>query len=551
MNYLYFFILYFLLFFTGRGLGIFASMISKNNIVDQKILNSNAYIFYPVITLFFLGNIAVLTNFFFPMNNVRNLIFIVCLLINLLNFKYKLLFDYKDFIISNIIIPTILVVSSYNTWLHYDAGLYHLNNQLWINESKIVFGLGNFNIWFSWSSLYEYISSYFWLNENLILLHYLNLIFLSLFYSFLYFQISKKTSNFLKYSSLNVLFFGLLDNFGIQGGGNGFLYIQTIGKPDLAFTVIFYITFVLFINSIIKKDYEVSNFITLLYLSLFSIQLKAFGFYILPLVFYFLYKLPEFKIIFLKVKTLIVLAFIWLIKNVIISGCLIFPINLSCFSSLSWYKSGKSEFALSVLSDQHIAYKLGSSLQDWFNIWFFHGKNMQIYGNFMMSISILLVLNFILFNLRKSSHRNLNMWIKIYILIITVSWLTSAPNSRFGMIVLLMVVSTLKIQFKERKFTSKILNNKILILAIFFICIIATPRGYAYRDFLTSPFILTQVNSPSQNYVLGTNEWAVYPDNGDNKCWVNIKCMDIDRLVYKSYLNNYLLFESEDSKEFK
>ncbi len=36
-----------------------------------------------------------------------------------------------------------------------------------------------------------------------------------------------------------------------------------------------------------------------------------------------------------------------------------------------------------------------------------------------------------------------------------------------------------------------------------------------------------------------------------NNYWVNIKCMDVDRLVYKSYLNSYLLFESEDSKEFK
>ena len=36
-----------------------------------------------------------------------------------------------------------LLVSSYNVNFHYDAGLYHLNNQLWLRESNIVQGFSN------------------------------------------------------------------------------------------------------------------------------------------------------------------------------------------------------------------------------------------------------------------------------------------------------------------------------------------------------------------------------------------------------------------------
>lgn len=550
MNYLYFFIFYFSLFFTGRGLVIFLSTILKCDLVEKKIFKTELFLFYPVIALFFLGNLAVFVNFFFPMNSMRIYIFILCLFLIVLNLKYKFSFDFKDFTISNIFIPGILNISSYGIWLHYDAGLYHLNNQLWINESKVVFGLGNFNMWFSWSSLYEYISSYFWLNNNFILLHFLNLIFLSLFYSFLFYHILNKTSNFLKYSSLNVLIFGLLDNFGIQGGGNGYLYIQSVGKPDLAFTVIFYLTFIFFIDSILNEDFTLSNYIVLLYMSFFSIQLKAFGFYILPLVIYYLIKLPKVKSLVTNVKTLISLTFIWLLKNIIISGCMIFPLSISCFSSLSWYEAGKSEFAISVLSEQHIAYNPGVPLEVWFNNWIYHGKNMQIYSNFIVTFLIILFLNLILFEKSKISNLFFNFCLKAYVLLVVIFWLTSAPNPRFGMIVMLIIVSTIKIHFVERKFISKFINNKNLLLIIFFICVIATPRGYAYREMLESPLGLTQVTPPIQKYVIGTNGWSVYPYNG-NKCWVNIDCMDLDRVIYKMYFNSYLLFKSENTQRFR
>ena len=62
---------------------------------------------------------------------------------------------------------------------------------------------------------------------------------------------------------MNLTIFGLLDNFGIGGGANGFLNIQMISKPDLSTGVLFFICFVLFLNDYVKDEYKISNFIFL------------------------------------------------------------------------------------------------------------------------------------------------------------------------------------------------------------------------------------------------------------------------------------------------
>ena len=42
--------------------------------------------------------------------------------------------------------------------------------------------------------------------------------------------------------SLTTLLFGLLDNFGVDGGKNGFVVFQSIGKFDVSFGILFLIT---------------------------------------------------------------------------------------------------------------------------------------------------------------------------------------------------------------------------------------------------------------------------------------------------------------------
>ena len=101
-----------------------------------------------------------------------------------------------------------LLVSSYNVNFHYDAGLYHLNNQLYFRESNIVQGFSNIYGAFGVSSIHEYISAFFWFDESFILLHFINLIFIGSLYSFLIFALLISKENMIKSSAFYInLFF--------------------------------------------------------------------------------------------------------------------------------------------------------------------------------------------------------------------------------------------------------------------------------------------------------------------------------------------------------
>tara|TARA_B110000003_G_scaffold276120_1_gene320982 strand:+ start:536 stop:2185 length:1650 start_codon:yes stop_codon:yes gene_type:complete len=549
MNYVYFFGFYFFLFFIGRSIVIILDSRKEFPRVDEKIFGVNIYIFYPVLSLFALGNLAVITNFFMPVNSIYPYFWILSSFLVILNFKNKLKIKRLDFLITNFVVPSILSISSYKVWLHYDAGLYHLNNQLWISSHKIIFGLGNVNMWFSWSSIYEYISSLFWFGDNFIFLHFLNIIFFTLFFNFVYFQVTQNKNKFLKYSSLNLILFSILDNFGINGGGNGFLFFQTIGKPDLAFAVIFYISFILLIDSVAKNNFSFSELILLFYSSLFAIQLKAFGLYLIPLLIFYVYKLGTFKNILKKTKLLSFLSLSWVTKNIIISGCIQFPFDLTCFDSLSWYSRGRANIASAGIAAEHVAFTFDQQINDWFTQWIEHSKNFQIYTNFAISFLFLFLFNLLVFKKKKSETINSQNFIYIYGFLLFFSWLTTAPNARFGMIVCLVGISLLRFTFDEKSFFKILINKKIIIYSLISISILLTPRFYAYQEFFNNPLALSAVKAPIPTYLPASGGWGVYPKD-DNRCWVRIDCMDQNKKIYPENIGNYILFKSEifDSK---
>ena len=549
MNYVYFFGFYFFLFFIGRSIVIILDSRKEFPRVDEKIFGVNIYIFYPVLSLFALGNLAVITNFFMPVNSIYPYFWILSSFLVILNFKNKLKIKRLDFLITNFVVPSILSISSYKVWLHYDAGLYHLNNQLWISSHKIIFGLGNVNMWFSWSSIYEYISSLFWFGDNFIFLHFLNIIFFTLFFNFVYFQVTQNKNKFLKYSSLNLILFSILDNFGINGGGNGFLFFQTIGKPDLAFAVIFYISFILLIDSVAKNNFSFSELILLFYSSLFAIQLKAFGLYLIPLLIFYVYKLGTFKNILKKTKLLSFLSLSWVTKNIIISGCIQFPFDLTCFDSLSWYSRGRANIASAGIAAEHVAFTFDQQINDWFTQWIEHSKNFQIYTNFAISFLFLFLFNLLVFKKKKSETINSQNFIYIYGFLLFFSWLTTAPNARFGMIVCLVGISLLRFTFDEKSIFKILINKKIIIYSLISISILLTPRFYAYQEFFNNPLALSAVKAPIPTYLPASGGWGVYPKD-DNRCWVRIDCMDQNKKIYPENIGNYILFKSEifDSK---
>ena len=136
-----FILFYNYLFFLGKTI---CNFLAKYNETISEISEDPQYSkFYPMVSLFTIGNLLVVLNFFIPLNRVQYPIFFLTLFLLVLNsksLKFKINFEY---LLKNIFFPGVLSISLYASRLHYDSGGYHLNNQLWIRESKLVIGLSN------------------------------------------------------------------------------------------------------------------------------------------------------------------------------------------------------------------------------------------------------------------------------------------------------------------------------------------------------------------------------------------------------------------------
>ena len=163
------FVFYNLIFFIGRGIFVFFRDFSNKKEI-KNFFGINVEFFFPIITFFLLGNISFVANFFIPIKN--NITFIFLLIFILFNFREKTKdLDIKQLLVTNLVVPLVLGVSSYSVGFHYDAALYHLNIQNWIINEKIVLGVQNIYLPLGYSTLNEYILANFWMGENFIFLH--------------------------------------------------------------------------------------------------------------------------------------------------------------------------------------------------------------------------------------------------------------------------------------------------------------------------------------------------------------------------------------------
>ena len=194
---------------------------------------------------------------------------------------YKLSYKLVDNLIKFIIL--FIVGLSVNTiTFHQDAASYHLAYQNFIRSEKIVLGMSNLHVRYGFSSISEYINSFFWLENNFLLVHFVNLIFVTVYYFLLFWILKYSNDSKLKIFSVIVLLYGFFDNFGIEGGKNGYLEIDLIGKQDSSFGIMFLITNLFIYLFLIKlKTISKFEFSVLLFFTLFTIQLKLFGFTLL------------------------------------------------------------------------------------------------------------------------------------------------------------------------------------------------------------------------------------------------------------------------------
>ena len=383
------FVVFFILFFlVGRG---FLILFSKKIAVDDlKVSGLNIYIFYPVLGVIVFGNYLFLLNFFLPLNTLLIFLILLMLIPNLQSVPTYKLFK-KSF--RNFFLYLLLLIPSYDLSYHYDAGLYHLNYQALLRESNIVLGISNIYGPYGIGSIYDYISAALWFDVSFVLLQFVNLLFIILFYELLTNILFTRKNKLLNHAGLALLLFSILDNFGYGGGRNGFLYIQSLGKQDTALAVLYFVTVVLIVLSISKKEFTHIEILIPTMFSLFILQLKVSGVTIILFYLFYVYKVIQNKGLksssLFSILSVTLLGILWSLKSLLQTGCLIYPLEISCINNISWFNKEYTKITLESAQAFSISYDFNSSFVGWIERFIDYEINQIIIYNFLISFLII------------------------------------------------------------------------------------------------------------------------------------------------------------------
>ena len=296
---------------------------SRKNTINITSLSSK--LIYGIILISF---ISLILNFFVPLNPLVNtILLIIPAFILFKKFSYFFSVKFFQFIIINAILVFLLVAKS-NVY-RPDAMLYHLPYINILNEEKIIFGLSNLHFRFGHISIVQYFSAFFnnfLLSKNAIVLS------IAIIASSVIINFSSQVLFYLRNKKFNFHFFYL---FSILI----FIVYKMNRYSEYGNDAPTHFLFFFLISEIIKCiDNEVSsdnsnNFILSIFISLNKITM-AFSIF-LP----FIFLKKENIINIIKSKKFYFGTFflvLWIFKNIIVTGCLVYPVSKLCLTDLKW-----------------------------------------------------------------------------------------------------------------------------------------------------------------------------------------------------------------------
>jgi hypothetical protein len=523
----YFLYLYF--YFTGRS---FIYLINKTFVgetLSSRILFIKTQLFYPIIGICLVGNLLVILNFIIPLKSPAVGILLLLLIIpNFFNINSENLnFISMQNFVCFVVIPGLLLISSFDTGFHYDAGYYHLNHQNWLRESNLILGMVNIFWPFGMSSIFEYISSILWFDSSFIYLHFITIIFIHFFYNFILDNLINRKNSILANASFFLLVFSILDNVGIQGGRNGFIFIQGVGKQDIEVGVLFLFISLVSLLYIYGEKANELDLICLSLLTLFTFQIKVSGVFVVAiytilLIFVLNRKQQTFKNILILHIPVLILSFFWFIKSYLTTGCFIFPLSVTCINSFDWYVLGSTEIYENITKNSSLAFSeyFNDSLltyQDWIIDFLNYEFYRSVLINFSGSFLFLLLLKFIFFKTVRPS------WLFIYTSLTFIVFnflylLFYGPIPRYSIGIILTTVAFLAFFTGEVK-----VEMSKTFLYVLVICSAALlVRLSTYTGIISNPEYALFDPREVAIYVRTAENWVI-PDRGD-QCWINLEC---------------------------
>ncbi len=345
-----------MLFIFAKSLLLTFSIVATGNLIWTKFFSYNLngtiinkYLESAILGGVFLGLISFILNFILPLKIIfNNALFIFPILFLFLNYKKKEIFILFKLIVVISFISTLLL--SYSNFYRPDAGWYHIPFVRLITDYKLIVGTSSLHWAFGNHSILQYLSAFL---SNSITgatgMLYTNSILPSVFLLFFLYNFYNEKKLILK-----IFLFLIISIFFIEMNR-----YSEYGNDNLAHLYFFYLIYVFFIQSLKKEKISnaesSSKFFLLAFFGFFIKTTQIFTIFI-PMYFFIKKKLFK-KLKFYPIFSTTIFL-LWITKNILISGCLIYPIQSSCIEKLSWYNS-KSNNLISV----HEAAKFTELLQ--------------------------------------------------------------------------------------------------------------------------------------------------------------------------------------------
>ena len=521
-----------LVFLSTALLIPFGSLLSHK----KEINKIECYCYYTrvlIYSLVILSFLALIINFIFPLNTfINNLILFFGLLL-LFYFKKKYFrYEYFLFLILISLIVFILIAKSHI--FRPDAGLYHLPYISILNHEKIIFGLTNLHFRYGFVSIMQYSSAIFnniLLGSNGIMLP-VALIFSSVSLNFL-FQILKYAIEKNYNIHLFFLFFSLI-----------FIYVKMGRYSEFGNDTPAHLLFLFLISEMIKNNFQhkpekIKNFFII---AVFIFLNKLF--LIISILFPFVFVTKKnFLNIFFSKKAIFgsVFLLLWILKNIIVSGCALYPIKMSCIGNAAWTDKNKTQ----IIATEGEAWTKGwinhedkiNHLEylenfNWIKTW---SKN-NGYKTFKIIFPyfvILIILTIFLKSSKKLTNNNLNIENQIVIkkifiiyLIGILIWFLKSPDYRFGAGIIVGLIGLFFSNILSKYIIKK--NSNKTLMTILFLCIVFFTLKNSNRIFLKTK---TYNNSP----------WPKYFSHGEQNILPSYQKIDIDgKNIYIS--ENYCMY---------
>ena len=277
------------------------------------------------------GFVSLLLNFLIPLNIFNNSLFFILIgLIGLyfgfFNQEKKLIFK-KSFVIS-LIAFVLIIYSSVN---RPDAWLYHLPFSSILNEHKIILGVANIHERFAHISIFQYISSFF---QNYIFLLNGILIPISLVASFFFVYVLQEFNE--NFFSKKKTIYSFLCFLILIISLYAFNRYSEYGNDAQSHLYYFFFTIILFKYLLIKKSADVLKELFILSVFIFLMKPTFIFVVFIPLFLFFNFTKKEKVIKSFSLFFICIFFILWIGKNFLNTGCLIYPLNLTCYDKVPW-----------------------------------------------------------------------------------------------------------------------------------------------------------------------------------------------------------------------